>query len=204
MEIPRALSPVPQTITTVVYYFVHVSSGLTLNVEVGEGPSVSPAGRNRTYLVKAAILYQDVILDVTLTHVHVNHVVMTWNNTLSLRAPGAWIMLTGQSLRFSPDEGVEIDVTRHAHSQGNEPGFLNVEIQNEAKLSPASSGLLGKKAPCSDGLLPSLSSLWYFKEGNINTVALLRPRACQQHLCLTRFLSLSQVSLCTKPFICTK
>lgn len=181
-----------------------MSSGLTLNVEVGEGPSVSPAGRNRTYLVKAAILYQDVILDVTLTHVHVNHVVMTWNNTLSLRAPGAWIMLTGQSLRFSPDEGVEIDVTRHAHSQGNEPGFLNVEIQNEAKLSPASSGLLGKKAPCSDGLLPSLSSLWYFKEGNINTVALLRPRACQQHLCLTRFLSLSQVSLCTKPFICTK
>ena len=56
--------------------------------------------------------------------------------------------MTNTSLRFALDWGVEIDVTRHVRNGPNQRGesYLNVEVQNEARLSPDSSGLLGELA----------------------------------------------------------
>ena len=119
-------------------------------MEIGQGHrKASNSSHSRFYLTRAAILLQDVVMEVTTAHAQVNDVTLAWNTARSVYMPGVWIMMSNNSsLRFALDWGVEIDVTRHVRNGTNQRGedYLNVEVQNEARLSLDSSGLLGKHA----------------------------------------------------------
>ena len=118
-------------------------------MEIGQGHfKSSTSSRSRFYITRAAILLQDVITEVTTEQAKANDVTLEWNTSRSVYMPGVWIMMTNTSLRFALDWGVEIDVTRHVRNGINLRGesYLNVEVQNEARLSPDSSGLLGEPA----------------------------------------------------------
>ena len=56
------------------------------------------------------------------------------------------MMSVGGTLRFVLDSGVEVDVRRYTHPAANRLGtdFLNVEVENEQRLSKETDGLLGK------------------------------------------------------------
>ena len=56
------------------------------------------------------------------------------------------MMSEGGTLRFVLDSSVEVDVRRWMHPADNRLGadFLNVEVENEQRLSKETDGLLGK------------------------------------------------------------
>lgn len=102
----------------------------------------------RTYIFRVAIILGDVVLEITRQQVRINSVErLHWNVTQSVRVPGAWLMMSeGGTLRFVLDSSVEVDVRRWMHPADNRLGadFLNVEVENEQRLSKETDGLLGK------------------------------------------------------------
>ena len=117
-------------------------------MEIGQGHWKSKSSHSRFYITRATILLQDVVSEITTAHAKANDVVLEWDTVQSVYLPGVWVMMTNSSLRFALDWGVEIDVTRHVRDGTNQRGdsFLNVEVQNENRLSPDSSGLLGENS----------------------------------------------------------
>ena len=115
----------------------------------------------RTYIFKVAIVLRDVVVEVTRQHVHVLGAErLRWNVTRSVRMPGVWVMMSeGGTLRFVLDSGVEVDVRRWTHPAANRLGtdFLNVEVENEQRLSKETDGLLGKFS--AQGLAQGLVSI---------------------------------------------
>ena len=102
---------------------------------------------NRIYIFKVAIVLRDVVAEVTCQHAEVNGQRLPWNRTRSVRMPGAWVMMSeGGAFRFVLDSGVEVDVRRLLHPAANRLGadFLDLEVENEQRLSKETDGLLGK------------------------------------------------------------
>ncbi|KAK7490573.1 hypothetical protein BaRGS_00018176, partial [Batillaria attramentaria] len=125
-------------------------TGLTVNVELGEGLLMREHNKNgghRIYIYRVAIMLQEIVMEVSRQQVWVNRQVLQWNMTQSMRMKGVWVMMTeGGTLRFVLDSGVEIEITKHVHSADNPLGadFLNVEVENEDRLSLRADGLLGQ------------------------------------------------------------
>lgn len=120
-----------------------------MNVELGQGLKLrqhSHDGSYRTYIYRVGIMLQDIVADIGRQQVNVNGKIFHWNVTQTLRLPGVWVMMEGSLLRFVLDSGVEIDVRNHVHPDDNLLGadFLNVEVENEDRLSLQTNGLLGK------------------------------------------------------------
>ncbi|KAK7490609.1 hypothetical protein BaRGS_00018212 [Batillaria attramentaria] len=125
-------------------------TGLTVNVELGEGLKTrehKENGGHRIYIYRAAIMLQDIVMEISRQQVWVNGQVLQWNVTQSQRMPGVWVMMTeGGTMRFVLDSGVEVEITKHVHPTANPLGadFLNVEVENEDRLSLRADGLLGQ------------------------------------------------------------
>ncbi|XP_041349325.1 inter-alpha-trypsin inhibitor heavy chain H3-like [Gigantopelta aegis] len=121
---------------------------LTINTKLKKGKKHTHRGGYRVYMQTIAVRLQDILLLATTDKITLNTETLDWQHSAAVRIPGAWLIVnqTTLSFRLVFDFGLEVDVTKHVHPSKYTLGedFLNIEVENEGKLSQNTDGILGQ------------------------------------------------------------
>ncbi|XP_041348533.1 inter-alpha-trypsin inhibitor heavy chain H3-like [Gigantopelta aegis] len=121
---------------------------LTINTKLKKGKKHTHDGGYRVYMQTIAVRLQDTLLLATTDKITLNKETLDWQHSAAVRIPGAWLIVnqTTLSFRLVFDFGLEVDVTKHVHPSKYTLGedFLNIEVENEGKLSQDTDGILGQ------------------------------------------------------------